>query len=165
MDIQPIGDDKLVIYMNGEEIKRLPAPPCKMTTLEASDILRRALGATYDQSWESVYFEIFPGHDSLLLFALQHSGCPSYFTFPSIESLISAAEACPPGVISYLASLDDTYILIVYPWNGECPPSVLHEFGEEIVRPSHFALHLSEHADILAGPTALDEVRAAFAQS
>jgi hypothetical protein len=163
MDIQPIGDGKLVIYLNGDEIKQLPAPPCQMTTVEASALLRQALGATYDQSWESVYFEIFPGRESLLLFALQHSGSPSYFTFSGIEPLISAARVCPPGMISYLASANDTYILIVYPLNGEYPPKILHEFGEELVRPAHYALHLSEHSSVIAGPTALDELRTAFA--
>jgi hypothetical protein len=162
MEVQPIGDSKLLIYLNGEEIKKLPAPPCEMTTAEAADILKEALGTTYDQSWESVYFEVFPGHDSLLLFALQHSGSPSFFVFNGIEPLIAAANVCPSGLISYLTSVGDSYILIVYPWNGEYPPKILFEYGEELIRPAHYALHLSEHTSVIAGPTALDELRAAF---
>ena len=163
MDIQPIGNDKLVIHLNSDEIKQLPAPPSAITTVEAADILRQALGATFDPSWESVYFEVFPGRDSLLLFALQHSGSPSFFTFLSIEPLISASQACPPGLISYLTYIGDTYILIVYPWNGEFPPKVLYEYGEELIRPSYYSLHLSEHSNVISGPTALDELRGAFA--
>ncbi|SHI22727.1 hypothetical protein SAMN02745823_03634 [Sporobacter termitidis DSM 10068] len=162
MDVQPIGDDKLVIYLDSDEVKNLPAPPCEITTDEASDILRLALGSTYDQGWESVYFELFPGRDSLLLFALQHSGNPYYYVFPGIEPLIAAAAACPSGLISYLTYIGDTYILIVYPWNGEYPPQVLYEYGEELTRPAHYALHLSEHSTVIAGPTALDELHAAF---
>ncbi|NLA87570.1 MAG: adaptor protein MecA [Clostridiales bacterium] len=163
MEIQQIGNGKIVIYIKGEELKQLPAPPQDITTAEAADILRLALGTTYDDSWESVYFELFPGRNSLLLFALQHSGRPSYFTFDSIETLISAAKACPSGLISYLSYINDTYILIVYPWNGDCPPQILFEFGDELNRPSHFALHLSEHSRVLAGPAALDELNAVFA--
>lgn len=163
MEIQQIGDGKLVIYIKGEELKQLPASPYEITTNEASDILRLALGSTYDDSWESVYFELFPGRDSLLLFALQHSGSPSYFTFGSIEPLILAAKACPSGLISYLTYNQDRYILIVYPWNSDFPPKVLFEYGEGLDRPTHFALHLSEHSSVLAGPTALDELRTAFA--
>ena len=162
MEVQLIGNGKLVIYIKGDELKELPASPHEITTNEAANILRLALGATYDQSWESVYFELFPGRDSLLLFALQHSGNPSYFTFKSIEPLISAAKACPPGLISYLTYIDDNYILIVYPWNGEYPPNALSEYGEELSRPAHYALHLSEHSNVIAGPTALDELKAAF---
>jgi hypothetical protein len=163
MEIQQIGDGKLVIYIKGEELKKLPASPYEITTNEAADILRLALGSTYDDSWDSVYFELFPGKDSLLLFALQHSGSPSYFTFGSIEPLIAASRVCPSGLISYLTCTGETYTLIVYPWNGEYPPKVLFEYGEELNRPSHFALHLSEHSRVIAGPTALDELKAAFA--
>lgn len=163
MDIQLIGNGKLVIYIKGEELKNLPASPHDITTNEAADILREALGPTYDQSWESVYFELFPGRDSLLLFALQHSGTPSFFMFNSIEPLISAAKVSPPGLISYLTYIEDSYILIVYPWNGEHTPRVLSEYGEELARPAHFSLHLSEHSKVIAGPTALDELRTVFA--
>jgi hypothetical protein len=162
MEIQLIGTGKLVIYLKGEEIKTLPAPPYEITTTEASEILRLALGSTYDQSWESAYFELFPGRDSLLLFALRHSGSPSFFTFNSIEPLISAAKACQAGLITYLTYINDTYILIVYPWNGECPPHVLFEYGDELDRPALFSLHLSEHSKVICGPTALDELRTAF---
>jgi hypothetical protein len=163
MEIQQIGNGKLVIYIKGEELKALPASPQDITTDEAADILRLALGSTYDDSWESVYFELFPGKDSLLLFALQHSGSPSYFAFGSIEPLISVAKACPSGLISYLTCENDAYILIVYPWNSDSPPKVLYEYGEELRRPTHYALHLSEHSRVIAGPTALDALRAAFA--
>jgi hypothetical protein len=163
MDIQPIGKDKLVIYLNNEELKLLPAPPTDMTTVDAADILRLALGPTYDKNWESVYFELFPGKDSLLLFALQHSGSPSYYVFKNIEPLISAAAACPPGLVSYLTHIDDTYVLIVYPLSGQFPPKVLSEYGEELLRPTQYALHLSEHSNVIAGPTALDELWKAFA--
>ena len=125
MEVQLIGNGKLVIYIKGEELKNLPASPHDITTNEAADILRLALGSTYDQGWEDVYFELFPGWDSLLLFALQHSGTPTFFTFGSIEPLIGAANVCPPGIISYLTYIKETYILIVYPWNGENPPRVL----------------------------------------
>lgn len=162
MDIQLIGDGKLVIYLCGEDIKKLPAAPVEMTTTEAAEILRNALGPTYDNSWESVYFEMFPGKDSLLLFAHQHSGNPSFFSFTDCEALISAAAACPSGLLSYLTFMNDTYILAVYPWSGERLPCALYEYGTEFSRPASYALHLLEHSSIIAGPAALDEFRNAF---
>lgn len=162
MDIQLIGDGKLVIYLKGEELNDLPAPPRELTTNEAEVILRQALGSTYDKSWESVYFEMFPGRDSLLLFALQHSGSPTYYEFESIEPLISAACVCPPGLISYLTHTDDAYLLIIYPWQNQQPPRVLSEYGEELTKSPYYSLHLSEHSKVIAGPMALDELRSAF---
>lgn len=162
MEIQTIGESKIVIYLTGDDVKRLPVAPHEITTVEASDILRQALGPTYNHSWESVYFELFPGRDSLLLFALQHAGSPYFFTFTNIEPVISAAKASPPGLISYLTYLGDTYYLIVYPWNGEYPPHVLNEYGQELRLPAQFSLHLSEHSNVIAGPSALDTLRSSF---
>ena len=94
MDVQVIGEGKVVIYLEADEI---PASPDELTTDQASHILRTALGATYDQSWERVCFEMYPGRDSLLLFALQHADSPYYFTFTDVEPLISAAGAARPA--------------------------------------------------------------------
>jgi hypothetical protein len=162
MEIQLISDGRLMIYLTGEDVKKLPAAPSEITTTDAAEILRNALGPTYDTSWDSVCFELYPGRDSLLMFALQHSGIPSFFMFPDCEGLISAAQACPPGLISYLTYADENYILIVYPWNGERPPYVLFEYGTELIRPASYALHLSEHSNVIAGPNAMDMMRNAF---
>lgn len=162
MDIQLIGDGKLLIYLSGEDVKMLPAAPSEITTADAANILRNALGPTYDTGWESVCFELFPGRDSLLLFALQHSGIPSFFAFPDCEGLIAAAKTCPPGMISYLTYSEDAYILIVYPWGSERPPYSLFEYGSELIRPAAYALHLSEHSNVIAGPDALDTLCSAF---
>ncbi len=162
MEVQLIGEGKVVIYLKGDDMKRLPASPRDITTAQATGILRSALGATYDQSWERVCFELYPGRDSLLLFALQHSDSPYYFAFSGIEPLISAALSCPPGIISYLTYLGENYILIIYPLNGESPPYVLWEYGAALSRPSSFSVYLSEHGKVIAGPYALDRLCSAF---
>ncbi len=159
MEVQLIGEGKVVIYLKGDEI---PASPDELTTAQASRILRSALGATYDKSWERVCIELYPGLDSMLLFALQHSDSPYYYAFTDIEPLISAAQASPSGIISYLTHLDDGYILIVYPMNGESPPYALWEYGTALSCPPSFSFFLSEHGKILAGPYALDRLRRAF---
>lgn len=162
MEVQLIGEGKVVIYLEEEDMKKLPDPPQNITTTQAARLLRSALGDTYDQSWERVCFELYPGRDSMLLFALQHSDNPSYFMFTDIEPVISAAQACPPGIISYLTYMDDSYILIVYPINGEYPPYVLCEYGTAISRPSSFSVYLFEHGKLIAGPYALDKICRAF---
>ena len=162
MEVQMIGEGKVVIYLQGDDIKKLPASPQELTTAQASRILRMALGTTYDQSWERVCFELYPGRDSLLLFALQHSDSPYYFAFSDIEPLISVAQVCPPGLISYLTYIDDGYILIIYPMHGEMPPYVLWEYGSILNHPAPFTFFLSEHGKVIAGPYAIDRIRRAF---
>ncbi len=162
MEVQMISEGKVVIILKGEDMKKLPASPDDMTTDQASYILRAALGATYDQNWERVCFEMYPGRDSMLLFALQHSGSPSYFSFTGIEPVISAARACPPGLLSYLTYLDESYILILYPLHGEHPPYALWEYGTALSRPASFSFYLSEHSKIIAGPYALDRIYREF---
>ena len=162
MEVQMIGEGKVVIYLKGDDIKELPAAPHDITTAQASRILRSALGATYDQSWERVCFELYPGRDSLLLFALQHSDSPYYFAFSSIEPIISASKACPPGIISYITYIDDGYILIIYPMHGEMPPYALWEYGTALSHPASFSVYLSEHGKVIAGPYALDRMCRTF---
>ncbi|NLM84934.1 MAG: adaptor protein MecA [Clostridiales bacterium] len=164
MEVQQLGCGKLLILLKGDDLRALPVPPSDMTTQDASTLLRRALGNTYDPSWDSVYFEMFPGHDSLLLFALQHNGAPSFFTFDSIEPVIDVAHACPSGLITYLTHDGEAYTLIVYPWHGENPPSVIGEYGRQVDYHAYFALHLSEHGTVIAGPHALDVLRHYFSK-
>jgi len=162
MEVQQLGSGKVLILLKGEDLQALPVPPTDMTTRDASSLLRKALGSTYDTSWDSVYFEMFPGHDSLLLFALQHNGAPSFFEFDSIEPIIEAAYACPPGLLSYLTHDGENYTLVIYPWHGEQPPAVIGEFGRPAEYHPYFALHLSEHSSVIAGPHALDVIRRYF---
>ena len=162
MDVQVIGEGKVVIYLQGDDIKKLPVSPEELTTAQASGILRSALGATYDQSWERVCFELYPGQDSLLLFALQHSDSPYYFAFADIEVLISAAQACPPGIISYLTYINNEYILILYPMHGDLPPYALWEYGHILNHPAAYSFFLSEHGKVIAGPYALDRISCTF---
>ncbi len=162
MVVQQINDSRLMIYMEGEELEQLPSDPRELTADQASGILKAALGPTYDPSWDSACFELFLGRDTLLLFALQHSGAPSYFTYKSIEQIIAAAAAAPPGIVSYLTHIDDTYLLIVYPPDGCRPTPVLGEFGTALSRHAFYALHVYEHGTIIDGPTALDTLREAF---
>ncbi len=162
MEVQLISEGKVVIYLEGDDMKELPAAPNDLTTAQASSILRSALGSTYDTNWERVCFEMYPGRDSMLLFALQHSDSPAYFAFADIESIISASRVCPAGIVSYLTYMEDSYILIVYPLNGEYPPYVLWEYGTALSRPASFSYYLSEHGKVLAGPYALDRIQLEF---
>jgi len=164
MDIQPIGKRSLLIYINSDELMDLPAPPSELKTDDAADILRKALGDSGEDQWRNVYLEIFVGRDSLLLIARAHSGNPHFFMFRDIEDLIGAAELCPNDIISFLSYCEGKYYLIVYPWDSESPPNALFEYGEELPMHPNYTFHLTEHGNILSGPTALDEVRRCFGE-
>ena len=168
MKIHSIGKRNLVIYFSNDELSELPAPPADLQTNDAAEIFREVIeGSGEDLScdsteWNNVYLELFAGRDSLLLVARAHSGDPRFFEFHNIEDLISAAMLCPTDIISFLSYSEGSYFLIVYPWDSESPPDVLHEFGEEVSLHPNFAFHLTEHGKILMGPSAIDELHDYF---
>jgi len=140
----------------------LPVPPMELKTDDAADILREALGESCSDQWQNVFLELFAGRDSLLLVARAHSGTPYFFMFRDIECLIDAAKLCPDDIISFLSYCGDCYYLIVYPWDREAPPNALYEYGEEFPLHPNYAFHLTEHGNVLLGPSALDEIRKRF---
>jgi len=162
MDIQPIGKRNLLIYLNSEELTDLPAPPSELKTDDAAGILKEALGERCTEEWRNVFLELFAGTNSLLLVARAHSGDPYYFEFRDIEELISAAALCPEDIISFLLFCEDSYYLIVYPWDRETPPNILFEYGQELNLHPNYALYLTEHGKMLLGPSAIDELKRQF---
>ena len=162
MEIQPIGRRNLLIYLGGDEVSGLPAPPLDMKTDDAAGILREALGDRCDNEWQNVYLELFASANSLLLIARAHSGNPHFFEFRDIETLIAAALSCPEDIISFLSYCEGAYYLTVYPWDREPPPNILSEYGEELTLHPNYAFHLTEHGRQLMGPSALDELRTRF---
>ena len=162
MEIQPLGRHNLLIYLDGDEVRDLPAPPHELKTDDAAVILRQALGENCDDDWENVYLELFAGPSSLLLIARAHSGDPCFFEFQNIEELIEAASVCTEDVISFLLYCEGAYYLIVYPWERENPPGTLYEYGRELTMHPNYAFHLTEHGRLLMGPTALAELRSRF---
>lgn len=163
MDIQPLGQGRLIIHMAHEELRELHPAPGNLGTKEAAQLLRRALGEGYDRGWDNAYLELICGRDSLLLIALQHSGSPQFFSFPGIEPVLDVAALCPPGLVSFLTAQKNAYVLTVYPWRGGLLPSSLYEYGTPLEQHPHYALHLLEHGQLIAGPSALDTLKAAFA--
>jgi hypothetical protein len=155
MDIQPIDNGTVAIYIEREELQSRDMTVSDITMDEASQLLHSALHRLGRPDWNSVCFELFPGCDSLLLFARRYSCDPVFFIFDDIEELIDASAHCPGSLISFLTYFWDAYVLTVYPWESEPVPPVLYEYGTAVTAPPGFALHVSEHGRLLAGPSAL----------
>jgi len=161
MDIFPAGKNAVAIYIDNDELAHI-APHGQISAAAAADILKSAVGENSDFCLENICIELYPGHDSTLLFARIQFGKPQYFCFDSAEPVILAAKASPPGITSHLCCLDGNYILTVYPPNSDTEYSPFLEYGYPLDRPDGFAAHLTEHGRFIAGPHALDTLRDSF---
>jgi hypothetical protein len=150
MDIRLMSNGNYYIQIPAEELTAAP---------KLSDLLRKLP----PQCPGAAFFEVYYGACGALVFARAREGEPSYFAFPDIERVISAAAECPEELLSFLARYEAGYALIVYPWREESPPGALYEFGAPLSLHKEFAQHLAEQGKILLGPSAIAGLRRIFA--
>ena len=162
MDIQPIDSGTVAIYIEQEELQSRDMNASDITMDEASKLLSSALHILGKPKWSGVSFELFPGYDSLLLFARRCSCNPMFFVFDDIEELIAASAHCAGSLVSFLTYFQDSYVLTVYPWESESVPAVLYEYGTAVTASPGYALHVSEQGRLLAGPSALHLLHETF---
>lgn len=144
MIIQNIGNRALSLYIDEQELGTLGLSPLSVGLREARIILDRALEDKALDNWQTAEMEVYPGKDSLLLFARRKSERPYHFRFYNSEPLIESALLCPAGLPSRLTLSPEGYILTVYPFEGDRPPSVLSEFGDSVEPEPALLAHFSE---------------------
>ena len=162
MIIQNIGGRALSLYIDQPELDTLGLSPESVGCQEAHKILSRALTDRAIKNWEAAEMEVFPGRDSVLLFARRKSEKPWYFRFEDSECMICAALLCPSGIPSALTASPDGYILTVYPLEGDKPPSVLSEYGDLLHIEPELSLHYAEQGGNIIRHYALDTLKQYF---
>jgi hypothetical protein len=166
MDITPMPNGSFYIQIPKSEI-----PP--------DDDYALLLKTLLPEHVETSSFSIFPGESGALVFARAREGAPVYASFPNIERVIDAAERCEPGTTSFLAYMDDKYILILYPTcrndtchanNGcdgaTCDDALLPLYDYATPERLHpdYTRHIAEHGRILLGPNAIEDLQAYFGE-
>jgi len=162
MTVQHIGNRAMSLYISGEELTRFDLEPAQIGREEALRLLTIALAERRLDGWEAAELEVYPGSDSVLLFARRKSGAPKHFHFADFEALITAAHLCPDVLPSSLACVAGGYILTVYPFEGERPPAILSEFGSEMGSSVYLTAHLLEQGAGLLSASALQCLRRHF---
>ncbi|MCL2828825.1 MAG: hypothetical protein FWD99_08845 [Oscillospiraceae bacterium] len=163
MMIQHIGTRALSLYITNQELTQMNFEPEQIGRQEARQILAHALEEKCLGSWEAAELTLYAGKDALLLFARRRSGKPVHFFFPDFEDLIQAAHLCPDPLPSGLSRVPGGYVLTVYPFEGETPPAVLREFGNQLGQGAYLAAHLTEQGAALLPTAALAQLREHFA--
>lgn len=158
MDIQAIGSRAFTVYIPESELRSRHLVAQNMTARDARSIVSSliecdALGA--------VNLELYPGRHEVLIFVSRSSGEPEFFTFPDVETLITAAGSGIGGIASTLFWYNGAYILAVWPSESR-PAGALREFAAPLSNPGAFLLHLREHGKLLIDGDALDTLLAAF---
>jgi len=163
MTIQHIGTRAITLYIPEQELLALNLQPAAIGRPEAMELLALALEEKHLDDWEAAELEIYTGGRAVLLFARRKSGSPRHFYFCEFEGLITAVSLCPDALPSMLSKANGGYILTVYPFEGDRPPAVLTEYGEELGGSAHLPAHLLEQGAVLLPSGALASLRAHFA--
>lgn len=162
MNIQNIGKSCITLYIEGNELTERGVSPETLSLEQAAEFLEAALDEMGRPVWENVVIELFPGRDSVLLFARRRGGSPAFFAFDKIEPLISVSSCLDSDIPARLTYIDGSYILTVCPWEGEPVPSAFYEFGTEIKVSARYELHLREHGEEIIGDFALSVIKEFF---
>ena len=162
MTIQHIGTRAMSLYITEGELKALNLALADIGPREARWLLNRALAEAQLKDWAAAEITLYPGVDSVLLFARRRAAAPCHFFFSDFETLITVSHLCPEALPSSLGRVQGGYVLTVYPFEGESPPTVLHEFSKELGRAPYFAVHQGEQGGELLSVSALAYLRAHF---
>ncbi len=152
MDIRYINQSSVMLYLSSEDLRE--------RCIEARNIdMKQATELLDIEGWECAEFELFAGHDSVLLFAWDRTLKPYSFAFDCFEKLISAVSDCEADYLSRLTRLGGQYILTVYPAKNRQPCHSLYEFGEFVCSSEGFALHLEEHGEPIISKNAVGALK------
>jgi len=163
MIIQNIGARALSMYIGSDELNELGLTPDGVGRQEATQLLKEALDENAMGQWDAAELELYPGKDSLLLFVRRKSATPYYFIFDSIDAVISACLLCPARMPSSLAHMGKEYLLTVYPFEGDAPPPILYEFGENRSMSLCHFLHFTEQGTFIMKEKAIETFQKHFA--
>jgi len=137
------------LYITAPELEARNLCPQSLNRSDALDLLATALAESRLDGWEAAELELFPGREGVLLFARRKSGLPRHFHFFDFETLLQAVHTCPDALPSTLARVGNGYLLTVYPFEGESPPSALYEFGIALGQNTYLEAHLTEQGEVL----------------
>lgn len=164
MEIQTISNMSFAIYLNDRDLRQRRIKPEQMSSEETTAILRSAFEQIGKTSWNKAYVDFYPGRNEMLLFVRLNFQDPLYFQFADFDDLLLAAEECVGNPFSSLTYIDGSYVLTVYPLEGETDPVCFSEFGTRLCYPAKYALYLAEHGrEILAG-NAVSALKEKFAR-
>ena len=156
MDIQAINSRSFSIYISGDELTKRHITPDSVTCSEARDILRFALGDDFG----TARMDLFPGRDEMLIFVRKNIERPALFRFYDFEDLAAAVSQCSPDDPAELIYCDDSYILVLWSWDGvPCAPV---EFGDPLDVHPDYLLHLREHGRVIFDDYAVAGLREIF---
>ena len=163
MTISNIGATALSIHISEEELQSKNLNLATIGQVEALLLFNFALKEKRLEDWEFSEIELFPGRDSLLLFARRKSGTPKHFLFDDFETLLTASKLCETSLPSTLSRTETGYLLSIYPFEGDRAPAIFYEFANEVQGAAHLSDHFAEQGRVLIAKNALQMLQTHFA--
>lgn len=162
MTVSQVGTRGISVYIEKTELVEHNIDLERLNREDALKLLQHALACSGVEKWEATQIEMFPGKDSLLLFARRKTGDSTYFFFSDFEALIRCAACNTQAFPSSLYQTGSGYLLCITPFVGEKIPPVFTEFGTKIDETSYAKTHLKEQGAILIAEFALCKIKACF---
>ena len=155
MTIQPIGAASVALYLTPADLREHGLTPEELTRDAALTLTR----AAFDQAGIAVEgaleIEAYPERCGVLVFARFQPPRRSWFTFPDLEAVLSAArslaDACPQADLVWC---DGRYWLSI-PAEHTAAACRLSEFGAETAGAAYLDARLAEHGRTLLSGGAL----------
>ena len=163
MIVSHIGNRALSLYITEAELQAHRLTPEQVDRTAALAFLQAALQEKRLDDWDAAELALFPGRSGLLLFARRKSGLPHHFFFSDFETLLCAVICVSDVLPSALSRVPAGYLLTVYPFEGELPPAVFYEFGDDLGSCAYLEAHLAEQEHVLLPDTAIARLRMHFA--
>lgn len=162
MTISHIGSQNLSLYITESDLKEHNIDIDCFGQKEALLFLQQALEDSNTDTWKAAQVEIYPGKNSLLLFARRKTGNPSHFFFSSLENLIQVAHQAKGPIPACLYQSQGGYLLSVSPFEGDTLPYLFTEFATNLTEEHFFHLHLKEQGSLIFPDFALCQIKEHF---
>lgn len=149
MTIEPIGSTSVALYITPADLRQRGFTPQSITLEGALALARQAFEEAGIATDGAIEIEAFPDVCGVLVFARVQPGGGTWYSFQSLEEVLSAAHALPsPWPDAALTLWDNRYWLRLE-GGDERVICCLSEFGQPEQPAPHFDARLAEHGSVL----------------
>lgn len=163
MTLSHFGPAAISLYITEEELNQRNFTREALGPQEAYALLAQVLQEQSCDPWQKAEIEVYPGCDSILLFARRPSEKMRHFFFDDFEDLITLAALLPTTPDACLNRVEGGYLLSLSLFSEEAPPAILFEFAQERATSGPYLVaHLKEQGACLIAQDAIGQLKTYF---
>lgn len=149
MTIEPIGSASVALYITPADLRQRGLTPESLTLEGALALARQAFEEAGITTKGAIEIEAYPDVCGVLVFARVQPEAGSWYSFDSLEEVLSAAHALPgPWPDAVLTLWEGRYWLCME-GGDEAARCCLCEFGRPETPAPHFDARVREHGSVI----------------